>query len=75
MASRRQGQSLYARQNYEHPIRAGIALDPTVAAFGTMKADDTALADLAKNRKAASELVDKVGFNAGPGSEPFPPRP
>ncbi len=61
-------QSLYARQNYEHPIRAGIALDPTVAAFGTMKADDTALADLAKNRKAASELVDKVGFNAGPGS-------
>ncbi len=32
-----------------------------------MKPDDTALADLAKNRKAASELVDKVGFNAGPG--------
>ncbi len=60
-------QALYARQNFEHPVRAGIALDPTVAAFGTMKPDDTALADLAKNRKAASELVDKVGFNAGPG--------
>ncbi len=60
-------QSLYARQNFEHPVRAGIALDPTVAAFGAMKPDDTALVDLAKNRKAASELVDKVGFNAGPG--------
>jgi iron(III) transport system substrate-binding protein len=60
-------QSLYARQNFEHPVRDGIALDPTVAGFGAMKADDTPLADLAKNRKAASELVDKVGFNAGPG--------
>ena len=61
-------QALHARQNFEHPIRAGVALDPTVAAFGAMKPDDTALADLAKNRKVASELVDKVGFNAGPGS-------
>ncbi len=61
-------QSLYARQNFEHPIRAGVALDPTVAAFGALKADETPLAEVAKNRKTASELVDKVGFNAGPGS-------
>jgi iron(III) transport system substrate-binding protein len=61
-------QSLYARQNFEHPVRPGVALDPTVEAFGTLKADDLPLAEIAKNRKAASELVDKVGFNAGPGS-------
>jgi iron(III) transport system substrate-binding protein len=61
-------QSLYARQNFEHPVRAGVALDPTVEAFGILRADDLPLAEIAKNRKAASELVDKVGFNAGPGS-------
>ncbi|MFM9974547.1 MAG: extracellular solute-binding protein [Beijerinckiaceae bacterium] len=61
-------QALYARQNYEHPIRGGIALDPIVSAFGALKSDLTPLTDVAKNRKLASELVDKVGFNAGPGT-------
>ncbi len=61
-------QALYARQNYEHPIRGGIALDPIVSAFGALKSDATPLTDVAKNRKLASELVDKVGFNAGPGT-------
>jgi iron(III) transport system substrate-binding protein len=60
-------QDLYARQNYEHPIRDGIALDPTVASFGVMKPDTISLTEIAKNRKVASELVDKVQFNAGPG--------
>jgi iron(III) transport system substrate-binding protein len=61
-------QSLYARQNFEHPVRGGIELDPTVQAFGPLKADAAPLKDIAANRKLASELVDKVGFNAGPGS-------
>jgi iron(III) transport system substrate-binding protein len=61
-------QSLMARQNFEHPVRVGVALDPTVANWGELKADPTPLAAIATNRKAASELVDKVGFNAGPGS-------
>jgi iron(III) transport system substrate-binding protein len=63
-----QAQGLYARQNYEHPVRAGIALDPTVEAFGSMKPDSIPLVDIAKNRRAASELVDRAGFNNGPGS-------
>lgn len=61
-------QSLYARQNYEHPVRSGIALDPVVTAFGELKPDPTPLAEIARNRKAASDMVDKVGFNAGPGT-------
>jgi iron(III) transport system substrate-binding protein len=61
-------QALYARQNFEHPVRPGIALDPTVQAFGALTPDTVPLADVAKNRRTASELVDKVGFNAGPGS-------
>jgi iron(III) transport system substrate-binding protein len=61
-------QALYARQNFEHPVRLGVALDPTVQSFGELKPDSTPLAEIAKNRKMASDLVDKVGFNAGPGS-------
>jgi iron(III) transport system substrate-binding protein len=61
-------QALYARQNFEHPVRPGIALDPSVQAFGSMTPDTIPLADIARNRKVASDLVDKIGFNAGPGS-------
>jgi iron(III) transport system substrate-binding protein len=61
-------QSLYARQNYEHPVRAGIALDPIVSGWGELKPDSTPIVEIARNRKVASDLVDKVGFNAGPGS-------
>ena len=61
-------QSLYARQNFENPIRPGIELDPVVKAFGELKPDSTPLSEVAKNRKLASELVDKVNFNAGPAS-------
>jgi iron(III) transport system substrate-binding protein len=60
-------QALYASQNYEHPIRQNIVLDPTVAAFGDLKPDSLPLIEIAKFRKAASELVDKIQFNSGPG--------
>lgn len=56
-------QGLYARANYEYPVRQGVELDPTVASFGTLKADSLPLGEIAKYRKQASELVDKVGFD------------
>jgi iron(III) transport system substrate-binding protein len=61
-------QSIYARQNYEHPVRAGVELDPTVQAFGPLQPDSLPMVDIAGHRKQASTLVDQVGFNAGPGS-------
>jgi iron(III) transport system substrate-binding protein len=61
-------QALYARQNFEHPVRAGVELDATVQSFGPLNPDSTPLAAIAANRKAAADLVTKVGFNAGPGS-------
>ncbi len=61
-------QSIYARQNFEHPVKPGVALDPTVQAFGPLTPDATPMGDIAKNRKQASMLVDQIGFNAGPGS-------
>jgi iron(III) transport system substrate-binding protein len=63
-----QAQTMYASMNFEYPVRAGIPLDPTVASWGTLTPDPTPLSAIAKQRKTASELVDKVGFNAGPSS-------
>jgi iron(III) transport system substrate-binding protein len=56
-------QALYAQANYEYPVREGVKLDPVVASFGPLKIDALSVADIAKYRKQASELVDKVGFD------------
>lgn len=56
-------QSMYANANYEYPVREGVELDPVVASFGKLIIDSIPLTEIAKNRKLASELVDKVGFN------------
>ncbi|OZI18991.1 iron ABC transporter substrate-binding protein [Bordetella genomosp. 9] len=56
-------QAMYAQANYEYPVREGVKLDPVVASFGPLKVDSLSVADIAKYRKQASELVDKVGFD------------
>ena len=58
-----EAQSLYARVNYEYPVRNGAAVEPIIASFGTLKPDSLDLVAIAKNRKLASILVDKVGFD------------
>lgn len=62
------GQTLYGEQVFEYPVEPGIKPSAIVSAWGTLKPDALPLADIAKNRKAASELVDKVGFDEGPAS-------
>ncbi|MPM45196.1 Iron uptake protein A1 [bioreactor metagenome] len=57
-------QTMYAQANYEHPVRKGVALDPVVAQnIGELKIDPLPLTEIAKHRKQASALVDKVGFD------------
>jgi iron(III) transport system substrate-binding protein len=57
-------QLLYAQANYEYPVRRGVALDPIIAsAIGELKVDPLPIAAIAKHRKQASALVDKVGFD------------
>jgi len=56
-------QQVYARANYEYPVRAGVPLDPTIASFGALKIDSLQLTDINKYRKEASQLADKVGFD------------
>ncbi len=46
-------------------IRAqpGATVDPIIAEFGTLNTDGLSLVEIAANRKAASQLVDQVGFD------------
>lgn len=56
-------QAIYARANYEYPVKAGAELDPIIVALGELTLDKTPLSDISSHRKAASLLVDKVGFD------------
>jgi iron(III) transport system substrate-binding protein len=56
-------QQIYADMNYEYPVRSGVAIDPTIAGYGQLEADPLPIAKIAANRKAASALTDKVGFD------------
>ncbi|MFB2549622.1 Fe(3+) ABC transporter substrate-binding protein [Ensifer soli] len=59
-------QKIYAEKVYEYPVAPGAEPSDVVKGFGALKADPLPLADIAANRKTASELVDKVGLNEGP---------
>ena len=63
-----EAQKIYARVNHEYPVKDGIAWSDLVKSWGTFKADTISLEKIAKLRKKASELVDKVRFNDGPSS-------
>jgi iron(III) transport system substrate-binding protein len=58
-----QGQQLHADLNFEYPIRKGVPIDETVASFGRLRPDNVAMADIARHRKTASEIVDRIGFD------------
>ena len=59
-------QKIYAEQVFEYPVMPGAEPSAVVKAFGEIKPDTLPLAEIAANRKKASELVDKVGVNEGP---------
>ena len=61
-----EAQKIYAERVFEYPVQPGIEPSDIVKSFGTIKPDSLPIAEVAKNRKLASELVDKVGFNDGP---------
>jgi len=59
-----EAQALYARANFEYPVRKGVEIDPIIAeTIGEINVDSIPLTELYKYRKQASELVDKVGFD------------
>jgi len=62
------GQKLYAEQVNEYPLKDGVAISAIVNSWGKMKADTLGFDKIAALRKKASEIMDKVGFDSGPGT-------
>ena len=63
-----EAQRVYAEVNYEYPVKANVPVTALIRDLGTMKPDAVSLDEVAKNRAKATELVDKVGFDQGPGA-------
>jgi iron(III) transport system substrate-binding protein len=58
-----EAQRIYADINYEYPVKADIPVNKTIASYGKLNPDPLPIAKIAASRKAASALVDKVGFD------------
>lgn len=61
-------QKAYAEVNGEYPAVAGVEGSELVKSWGSLKADPLPLAEIAKLRRKASELIDTVKFDSGPSS-------
>ncbi|WP_377848509.1 extracellular solute-binding protein [Bosea sp. UC22_33] len=56
-------QALYANGNFEFPVNAAVTDSAAVKLLGAVTPDKLTLSEVAKQRKAAANLVDKVGFD------------
>jgi iron(III) transport system substrate-binding protein len=63
-----EAQKIYAAANNEYPVNPKVEPSDIVKSWGVLKPDPLPLDNIAKYRKKASELVDKVNFDAGPSS-------
>lgn len=61
-----EAQEIYAEADGEYPVIANAKTSELVKSWGELKPDSIPLSEIAKLRKKASELVDKVRFDAGP---------
>lgn len=66
--SSEEAQKIYATANNEYPVNSKVEPSAIVAGWGKIKPDPLPLENIAKYRKKASELVDKVNYDAGPNS-------
>ena len=56
-------QQMYAEQNYEYPIVAGVPQSGLLRSMGELHTDSLNLDKVAENRAAAVKLVNEVGYN------------
>ena len=56
-------QAIYAQSGFEYPVKQSVKIDPIIASFGKLNIDNIRLSEIAKHRKTANLLVDKVQFN------------
>lgn len=63
-----EGQKIYAEQVNEYPLMPGVPPSARVGGWGVLKPDKLSLEKIGALRKTASEIMDKVGFDQGPGT-------
>ncbi len=63
-----EAQKIYAAEVFEYPASPDVEPSDIVKSLGALKADTLPLAEIAAHRKAASEMVDRVGLDDGPAS-------
>ena len=63
-----EAQKIYAAEVFEYPVSPDVEPSDIVKSLGALKADTLPLAEIAAHRKAASEMVDRVGLDDGPAS-------
>jgi iron(III) transport system substrate-binding protein len=63
-----EAQKLYAEANIEYPISPRVPASALVMSWGKLVPDKLPIEKIAKYRNKASELMDKVKFDAGPGT-------
>ena len=56
-------QKIYAEANFEYPVKPGVAVSPVIEDLAGLKPDAADLTEIARQRKAASELAEAVGFD------------
>ena len=56
-------QEIYSEQNFEYPVNPKVKPSELVSSWGEFKADKLSLAEIAKLRKQAAQLVDEVAFD------------
>lgn len=56
-------QAIYAEVNYEYPVKPGVEWADNVKSWGTFKADDLPLAEIARLSADAIRMVDEIGYN------------
>jgi iron(III) transport system substrate-binding protein len=61
-------QKVYAEQVFEYPVNPDVPASDIVQSWGKLNADTLPLVEIANHRKEASEMVDRVGLDDGPGS-------
>ncbi|MGH1419718.1 MAG: Fe(3+) ABC transporter substrate-binding protein [Hyphomicrobiaceae bacterium] len=63
-----EGQRIYADVVNEYPLKPGIPISERVSSWGKLKPDTLALEKIANERKQASQIMDRVHFDQGPGA-------
>lgn len=58
-----EAQYLYAKTNYEYPVKADVKISEIVASWGEFKADELPIQALADHHSQAVKLLDQVQFD------------